>query len=74
MSGQRVYVGVDVSKERLDMALRPSGECFCKANNERAVSGLIKRLKALNCEWVVVKPPAATRRCWLRPCGPRGCR
>jgi len=48
-------VGVDVSKERLDVALRPSSECFCEANNERAVRGLIKRLKALNCERVVVE-------------------
>ncbi|MBV8357780.1 MAG: IS110 family transposase, partial [Deltaproteobacteria bacterium] len=42
MDGQAVYVGVDVSKERLDVALRPSGEFFSEANDKRAVSRLLK--------------------------------
>jgi transposase len=40
MDDEDVYVGVDVSKERLDVALRPSGECLGEANDERAVSRL----------------------------------
>lgn len=53
--GQGIYVGVDVSKERLDIALRPSGECSSVANDERAVSCLVKRLKPLDCSRVVVE-------------------
>jgi transposase len=55
MGGHEVYVGVDVSKERLDVALRPSGECFGEANDERSVSRLIKRLTPLRCMRVVVE-------------------
>lgn len=55
MGGQAVYVGVDVSKERLDVAVRPSGECFAEANDKRAVSRLVKRLTALDCTRVVVE-------------------
>lgn len=55
MSGRAVYVGVDVSKERLDVALRPSGECFSEANDERAVGRLVKRLKPLDCAQLVVE-------------------
>lgn len=55
MDGHSIYVGVDVSKERLDVALRPSGEFFSEANDERAVSRLVKRLKPLECARVVVE-------------------
>src|SRR5208282_2326205 len=49
------YVGVDVSKARLDVALRPSGELFFEANDECAISRLVKRLKSLGCERIVVE-------------------
>jgi transposase len=55
MGGEKIYVGVDVSKERLDVALRPSGEYFSEVNDERAVSRLVKRLKPLGCARVVVE-------------------
>ena len=55
MGGREVYVGVDVSKERLDVALRPSGEFFSEANDKPAVSRLVKRLQPLDCTRVVVE-------------------
>jgi transposase len=55
MGGQGVYVGVDVSKERLDVAVRPSEEFFSQANDKPALSRLLKRLKPLNCTRVVVE-------------------
>ena len=48
MGGQGIYVGVDVAKERLDIALRPSGESFAEANDKPPVSRLVKRLKVLD--------------------------
>lgn len=48
-------MGVDVSKERLEVALRPSGEFFSEANDKRAVSRLVKRLQPLDCTRVVVE-------------------
>jgi transposase len=55
MGGREVYVGVDVSKERLDVAVRPSGEFFSEANDKRAVNRLVKRLQPLDCTRVVVE-------------------
>lgn len=55
MRGQPVYAGVDVSKARLDVAVRPSGEFFSAANDKPAVSRLAKRLAALDCTRVVVE-------------------
>jgi transposase len=55
MGGQGIYVGVDVSKERLDVAVRPSGEFCSEANDKRAVSRLVKRLQPLDCTRVVVE-------------------
>ena len=74
MGGHEVYVGVDVSKERLDVALRPSGECFGEANDEQAVSRLVKRLKPCGVHGWWWKPPAATKQCWSPLFGLRDCR
>jgi transposase len=50
-----VYVGVDVSKARLDVAVRPSGALWSEGNEERAVGRLVERLKGLNCTRIVVE-------------------
>ena len=41
-----IYVGIDVSKDRLDVALRPGGESFAVARNGAGIDDLIARLKA----------------------------
>jgi len=50
-----VYVGIDVSKESLEVAVRPSGEQFSERNDARAVTRLVKRLLPLNCERIVIE-------------------
>jgi transposase len=55
MESDEAYVGVDVSKERLEVAIRPSGEHFCEANDARAVARLSKRLKAFKCARIVLE-------------------
>lgn len=42
-----ITVGIDVSKDRLDVALRPSGEVFFVERNEDGLKGLVARLKEL---------------------------
>jgi transposase len=42
-----IFVGIDVSKDRLDVAVRPSGECFAVERNQRGLRELIARLTAL---------------------------
>ena len=39
------YIGIDVAKAQLDVALGPNGERFAVANDERGISALLKRLE-----------------------------
>jgi len=55
MESKKVYVGVDVSKQQLEVALRPQPEQWSQANEAAAVQRLVKRLKELNCERIVVE-------------------
>jgi transposase len=55
MDKPTAWVGVDVSKGELVVAVRPSGEQFSLANDGRAVRSLIKRLAPLNCARIVVE-------------------
>lgn len=51
-----VNVGIDVSKERLDVAVRPKGERFYISNSEDGWSELCKRLAKLKPERIVLEP------------------
>jgi transposase len=51
----RTNVGIDVSKEWLDIAVLPSGETWRTKNEETAIQELIQRLKQLNPERIVVE-------------------
>ena len=42
-----VFVGIDVSKERLDVARRPSGDGWAVANNDPGIAALVDRLREL---------------------------
>jgi transposase len=55
VESEKVYVGVDVSKDRLDVAIRPHQELWSEANDPSGVKRLVKRLKGLNCARVVVE-------------------
>jgi transposase len=54
MEGMEV-VGIDVSKARLDVALRPSGKRLAVANGARGISGLVTALKAAAPECVLLE-------------------
>jgi len=43
-----VFVGIDVSKDRLDVHVLPSGEGFSVTHEAEGVSGLVERLKGLS--------------------------
>jgi transposase len=49
-------VGIDVSKERLDVAVRPSGERFTVGNDEEGRTQLRKRLAKLKPDRIVLEP------------------
>src|SRR5260221_14392291 len=44
---QAIFVGVDVSKKQLDVAIRPLGQVFGVSNDRTGISQLVKRLKKL---------------------------
>lgn len=46
VSSANVYVGVDVSKARLDVASRPTGDLFEVANDQAGIDSLVGRLEA----------------------------
>src|ERR1700737_1547598 len=45
MAEAKRYVGIDVAKAQLDVALGPNGERFAVANDERGIGVLLKRLE-----------------------------
>ena len=49
------YVGIDVSKDRLDVHVRPTGEAFAVARDGEGLADLITRLKPLAPRLVVVE-------------------
>jgi transposase len=50
-----VFVGIDVSKGTLDVALRPSGESFRVGNDQGGISALVERLSGVQPELVVLE-------------------
>ena len=46
MSSQ-VFVGIDVAKAQLDIALRPSGERWAVPNDDAGIAALVTRLQAI---------------------------
>src|SRR5262249_22817695 len=50
-----IYVGIDVSKDRLDVHVRPSGEAFAVARNGKGLNELIERLHTVRPTLVAVE-------------------
>ena len=55
MSAEPVFVGVDVAKGELVIALRPSGDAWTSSNDESGVQDLLQRLRRLRPMLVVVE-------------------
>jgi len=45
MTASPVFIGIDVSKDRLDLALRPTGERWTSPNTERGIRMVCRRLR-----------------------------
>lgn len=50
-----ITVGIDVSKDRLDVAVRPSGELFAVERNAAGLEGLVVRLRELSVHLVALE-------------------
>jgi len=55
MSPAKVYVGIDVAKDWLDVAQRPGGEAWRVPSDERGVAALVERLKSVRPTLVVLE-------------------
>ena len=51
----QAYVGVDVSKSRLDFAIGREGECFAATNDAAGVEGLLNKLRNHRVAGVIVE-------------------
>src|SRR5262249_25155141 len=50
-----IYVGIDVSKDRLDVHVRPSGEAFAVTRDGKGLDELVERLRALSPKLIAVE-------------------
>ena len=55
MEPESIYVGIDVAKERVDVAVRPSGEIWSEDYDEPGIERLAARLQALGPVAVVLE-------------------
>ena len=52
---ERIFVGIDVAKDRLDVHMRPSGEAFAVARDGKGLEDLTARLRAAGAALVVLE-------------------
>ena len=52
---EQIYIGIDVSKDRLDVHVRPSDEAFAVARDGEGLAALVERLGALRPYLVVLE-------------------
>ena len=55
MEAEAVYIGIDVSKTCVDVAVRPTGQMWTISNDESGIRELVSRLKALDPAMVVLE-------------------
>lgn len=55
MAAQDIFVGIDVGKAYLDVALRPGGECWRARNDEAGIADLAGRLKGLRPTLIIME-------------------
>ena len=67
MSSELVYVGLDVAKATLDVAVRPSGETWTEATDEAGVGQLVARVRALGAALIVCEATGGYERAAAPP-------
>jgi len=50
-----IFVGIDISKQHLDVAIRPTGETFQVGNDEDGIAQLIERMKKASPALIVME-------------------
>ena len=60
MSTEQTYVGIDVSKEQLDVAVQPGEAHWTVSNDEKGIGRLVSELKPLEPALVVLEATGRT--------------
>ena len=55
MSNTPLFVGIDVAKDRLDLAVRPQGERWTATNDDAGIAALVTRLQGVHPALVVLE-------------------
>jgi transposase len=50
-----IYIGIDISKDNLDIAAYPTGQIWQHKNNDRGIAKTVTKLKALNLKLIVME-------------------
>lgn len=62
MSSPQIFVGIDVAKAHLDIALRPTGTRWTVANDEEGIADLVTRLRAISPTLIVLEATGGLQR------------
>jgi transposase len=62
MSAPQLFVGVDVAKAQLDIAVRPTGERWVVANDDAGIATLVARLQAVQPTLIVFEATGGYQR------------
>ena len=55
MDPEQVFVGIDVSKKHLDVAIRPGTDFFTVSNDDQGIADLVRRLADLNPQLILLE-------------------
>jgi transposase len=66
LKSSEIFVGIDVSKAQLDIAIRPSGETQSIANDKVGIKALVKRLAKLQPTLIVLEATGGYERLAMR--------
>src|SRR2546423_4225040 len=72
MSEPAVFVGIDVAKATLDVAVRPSGAGWVSANDEAGIQALLGQVRALGPTPVVLAATGGYEHAVAPPLAPPG--
>ena len=65
MSAPQCFVGIDVAKAQLDIALRPTGERWVVGHDDAGIAALVERLQALQPTLIVLEATGGDQRAHL---------
>jgi hypothetical protein len=62
MLSPQVFVGIDVAKAQLDIALRPIGTCWTVSNDDVGIADLVTRLQGIGPQLIVLEATGGFQR------------